>query len=412
VIANVVFQHNTIPGTDTTSRVNIAYADVAGAAGKRKTIYRRFNIARDWNMKGDLFDAATQGTGRVGNLKPRFAVGAKGDVAFRATDGTTTPAATSWLGDHWEPSSSLGTAPGFVDNKAGAALVGGGDYHLTGTTNVAYNRVPTGLQALAFDLGGTARRNNGTGAAGAYESDAPVVTSGTLAATLGAVTLGATGRVAVKGALAVTLGAVAIVAAGATAIKGVVSITMAPVGISAVGTVSGLLPVTGSLLATIAPVALLAAGGTASAGTGTVIASAERTIVLPAVGTTATVVQGLPLGAPIWQVAMDPSDRAPYGIDYSRLLATGEKIASIQQISVSAAAALIGISIDQSSGRAPIIDTAGKKVQIWFLCNPLEQQASIFSGAGIHAGMAVLVRTDSVPYKEFERTIILNVRQQ
>ena len=46
---------------------------------------------------------------------------------------------------------------------------GGGDYHLTGASNNAYNRVPSGLAMLKYDLGGTTRLNDGTGAAGPFE---------------------------------------------------------------------------------------------------------------------------------------------------------------------------------------------------------------------------------------------------
>jgi hypothetical protein len=45
---------------------------------------------------------------------------------------------------------------------------GNGDYHI-GATSQARNLVPAGCATLPFDLDGQPRRNDGTGAAGAYE---------------------------------------------------------------------------------------------------------------------------------------------------------------------------------------------------------------------------------------------------
>jgi hypothetical protein len=169
-IDNIVLQHNTLPGTDTVGRLNIAYADVAGAVGKKKRATLRFNLFDDFNAKGDLFTGTTTATGRVGNWAMRHSVGAKGNVAGGSTaGGDTVPAATSWLGEYWEPSSTASATPAYVDNKGGAAAVGGGDYHLTGESNPGYGRVPAGLQALAYDLDGQPRRDDGSGAAGVYE---------------------------------------------------------------------------------------------------------------------------------------------------------------------------------------------------------------------------------------------------
>jgi len=173
-VDNIVVMHNTVPGTDLAGRINIAYNDKAVA---RKVATVRFNAFHQYNVKGDLFDQPGAGTGKVGNWHTRFGVGFKGNAIGASTQGSQTPSAGSWLGDYLEPSTVVGTALAFVNNKGGEAATGLGDYHLTGETNPAYDRVPSGLQALAYDLDGRPRHDDGTGAAGAYEREAAADTT-------------------------------------------------------------------------------------------------------------------------------------------------------------------------------------------------------------------------------------------
>lgn len=148
------------------------------------------------------------------------------------------------------------------------------------------------------------------------------------------------------------------------------------------------------------------------AGTGDIIAIAERTVApvtVPSVGTSAA---PIPLNAYQWRSPFDPADRAPYALDWKALLATDEKIASIVRLTMSASGAAIGIRIDDTAGRAPIIATDGKATQLWFRVEPEFQENTAFAGAGVQVAVAVLVRTDATPYKDFERTAVLTVRQQ
>ena len=64
---------------------------------------------------------------------------------------------------------------GFVsDNSSTGNAAGNGDYHIT-SASTALNLVPSGSAKLSYDLDGVARKNDGTGAAGAYEYIPPVV---------------------------------------------------------------------------------------------------------------------------------------------------------------------------------------------------------------------------------------------
>ena len=174
---NIVEWLNTIPGSGGPSsnpgRANCYYTDVAAAAGVIKRGRRGFCNIYDSNMKTDTFDFALQGTGRVGNWVTRHGVGWKGNVYVIGDDqGVTSTSSTSWIGDFMPSSNTLAAGAAnitYVQNNAGGAAAGDGDYHPNGVTNALYNKVPAGEQVLGWDLGAAARRTDGTGAAGAYE---------------------------------------------------------------------------------------------------------------------------------------------------------------------------------------------------------------------------------------------------
>lgn len=175
---NVLVAHNTVPG----ERVNYDYGDVAGAVDIQRTIVTRFNLWDQGNTKSDTFTTNTVLTGRIGNWQTLYRVGSRGDVWLRGTTngdtvpGTGVPPSGNWLGEYWpQPSYNVTRAAvTFANMQAnipetstnGAGL---GGYGLTGAANAAYDRVAVGLAMLSRDIAGTARRNNGTGAAGAYE---------------------------------------------------------------------------------------------------------------------------------------------------------------------------------------------------------------------------------------------------
>lgn len=172
--ANINEHHNTIPGTAGSSsiaRTNRAYADAAGAVGVQKRMTSRFNLFHEFNVKSDSFTSVTAVTGRTGAWRYRYQVGCAGNVVVAGgSDGTTAPGEASWLGDAWPADARpSGAAVTFANNAAGTGGAGGGDYALTGVGNHAYARVRPGAGVLRYDLGGNARANDGSGAAGAFE---------------------------------------------------------------------------------------------------------------------------------------------------------------------------------------------------------------------------------------------------
>lgn len=177
---NVQIDYITVPPdpanlSNDSGRFNHGYADVSGAVGVKKRLFKKFVLAARFATKTDMHAFGTAGSGRTGNWETGYHVGSIGNVCMydrhASADGVDGGSgATHWFGMATGLNSQGNTgAATFTNNKANATLGGGGDYSLTGASNVAYNRVPTGRAALKYDIAGNLRLNDGTGAAGAYE---------------------------------------------------------------------------------------------------------------------------------------------------------------------------------------------------------------------------------------------------
>lgn len=152
-------------------------------------------------------------------------------------------------------------------------------------------------------------------------------------------------------------------------------------------------------------------GSSVDPGTGTVVVP-EGAMVLIDDTAAGNSVGGLPIGAFPWARPFDPSDRAPYAFDWSRLLDDGETIAEIVSMTISALGASLGVMVDTDPDRVPVIDGDHKRVGLWFIVAPDSQADPAFSAAGTKVGLSMLIRTTASPYREYERTAILTVRQQ
>jgi hypothetical protein len=196
-IENFLFMHNSLPATDRTGRFNAGYTDVQDtgtgglAAGVVKRIHFRANIFGQYDTKSDTFASGSQGgsatnTGRTGNWSIRYHCGDEGNVAYSSNqtgDNAPNLSGSSWLGEQWNASNAIGpVAVTYTSNLSGEGAAGGGTYTLSGASNPAYDRVAgpstSGIThngvavsraALAFDIAGALRKQDGTGAAGAYE---------------------------------------------------------------------------------------------------------------------------------------------------------------------------------------------------------------------------------------------------
>lgn len=152
------------------------------------------------------------------------------------------------------------------------------------------------------------------------------------------------------------------------------------------------------------------AGSDIEPGVGVVVVPVGALAVLTANSDGASV-NGLPAGAVPWSRPFDPSDRTPYAIDWTALLVTGEKIADVISITVSASGADLGFAIDTDAARIPLIDATHNRVAMWFTVASGYQSNPAFAADGVKVGISMLIRTDADPYREYERTVILTVRQ-
>lgn len=183
-VNNVVIQHISAVG----NRTNFLYNDLSPSPiSKNGSLI--YSILYNYNCKTDTFLSPTAGRNglRTGNWETVHGVGITGNLYQSA--GITSAAAPLYTDpDSWNGmykgryvvvgSASLGTAANLAMAVASAAFVneqgnsvgglGNGDYHI-GATSQARNLVPAGCATLPFDLDGQPRRNDGTGAAGAYE---------------------------------------------------------------------------------------------------------------------------------------------------------------------------------------------------------------------------------------------------
>jgi len=189
-VTNVMLWHNTIAG----QRINRCYND-SGSSLVLRTLWSEIGQLYDSTaIKSDTFTTAN--AGRLGNWACEYGVGYKGSID--AESGTVsnpvgvagqfqaefpglyskfipiraTPDAQA---SSEPPSNSAGMHAvswlGYVNRAAwdGTSVgAGNGDYHLTSSSPAA-SMIPATMAVLPYDLDGVARRNDGTGAAGAYE---------------------------------------------------------------------------------------------------------------------------------------------------------------------------------------------------------------------------------------------------
>lgn len=179
---NAVLAYNTITG----ARINEMYLDY-NAVNVLKRGVRRFNALANRNIKRDTFVSPTGGANgaRVNNWDFSFSVGSFGSAnQFGGVNGNA-PGPDTWLGEY--TATDLNNTGGFTGagsftngnpylytTNAGSAAyggtgVGGGNYLPSANTSVLKGLALSGKGMLPIDITGAARRNDGTGYAGAYE---------------------------------------------------------------------------------------------------------------------------------------------------------------------------------------------------------------------------------------------------
>ena len=180
-IKNYIQTQNTGVG----ERSSQLYNDTGTTAVKKGA--SRYNIWENYNSKHDEFQS---GVGSLGAYSYAYSVGNVGNVSlFGAVQEDVNNAPSNsgtdqYMGFAWLPSSeyNLGrTALGFSQTQImdmfenytcapRASPANGGNYRPKGTSTQLLNRVPANMAMFKYDISGVPRRNDGTGAAGAYEA--------------------------------------------------------------------------------------------------------------------------------------------------------------------------------------------------------------------------------------------------
>lgn len=147
------------------------------------------------------------------------------------------------------------------------------------------------------------------------------------------------------------------------------------------------------------------------AETGTIIAAAEDTVLVPKLAALTSISNDLPLGALEHQRPLDPSSRRPFAVDLSAFLPADQEIGDIVRITMSAAGAAVGVIVESASPRQPIVDeSGGRKLQYWLSVVNGSQGNAAFSGAGLKVGIAFLIRTNGTIPQDDEHTVVHTVR--
>jgi hypothetical protein len=402
-VTHAIVHNNTLVGFNNLGRGNLLYDDHATLHRAHSLNSFKGNIHVQINTKGQLFKQ--DGT-FVGNESYDYGVGCEGEFSQFVDAG---PNLQSFRQRYPGLRASIGTSStvrndplftnyqGTINNSTPGN--GGGDYKPQPGAPTG-NRLASAV--LSHDLAGTARPTTWDGT-GAYATPVEGAT-GTGGSALDGATGSGAGSVGVSGSGGGTLDGAAGAGSGDS-----MPVTTGEGGGTldgASGSGAGGARVRGSGASSLADATATGSGAAVTvfqptAETGPIIATSERTVTIAKVSS-----------APYaWASTFDPADRAPYAIDWSQMLDQGEKIDEILMLTMSASGASVGVEFDSTEGREPIIGTDGKTIQFWFLCNPAFQRNVIFTGAGVQVSLSALIRTDADPYKEFERTAVLTVKQ-
>lgn len=184
-VDNYLDIYNTAIGERCSRMYNDAPAHGIVLYGVEKYGVSKYTIIDNYNIKTDTFNV---GTGAPGNMAYVNSVGNVGNISlFGAVNRANTDqphndnADVPYLGNVWLSNSVPNvTFPGGTQAAAMALFtnytvqpqgtpVKGGNYQPLVGAIILKNRVPVGYAGLKYDIAGQLRKNDGTGAAGAYE---------------------------------------------------------------------------------------------------------------------------------------------------------------------------------------------------------------------------------------------------
>lgn len=168
---NFLSFHNTFAG----GRYNTCYTSSGiPNSGVIKEGDEAYDLCALWNTKSDIFRQQESGSDmntRTGNWAWVNAVNRRGIVVqYGDNQGNTSYGVGFWMGEVQPSNSRASATVAYAADKSGFGDgTGGGNYRLTGASNDAYGVVDALWGVFRFDLDGNLRRQDGAGAAGAYE---------------------------------------------------------------------------------------------------------------------------------------------------------------------------------------------------------------------------------------------------
>lgn len=144
-------------------------------------------------------------------------------------------------------------------------------------------------------------------------------------------------------------------------------------------------------------------------GSGTFDVAPERIAIAAKLQADTPISVGTPNGAAVWQQPFDPADERPFGMSFQEVLDGDEHIVDILSISLSSAAAALGLEVDLDDGRAPLIDSNGQaRLQLWFKVADGQQASPSYDANGVRFPVAFRVKTDKGA--RIRRSAVLTVR--
>lgn len=171
---HAVVAYNTIVG----ARMNYLYNEL-GSTAIAKAGVSCANILANFNIKRDTFVAVSGNANRIGNWSFSHHVGGFGDTNQTGSFSGSAPSGDSWEGEYLGLGSlavnNVGTSNPYKFTTDAASVAyggsgaGNGNYLPSVNTSKAKGLVPAGRAMLPIDIAGTARPNDGTGYAGAFE---------------------------------------------------------------------------------------------------------------------------------------------------------------------------------------------------------------------------------------------------
>lgn len=119
----------------------------------------------------------------------------------------------------------------------------------------------------------------------------------------------------------------------------------------------------------------------------------------------------IPPNTTIFAEQPDPRDINNWKISCANGLAADESI-EIYELMLGAEAVAAGLVISAEAARLPQVVDGGKAIQFWLSIDPSMRLDPMFDGEGVTLPIEATIYTNSIPRREFQRTVAVRIAQQ